>query len=272
MATFAVGDVQGCRETLEALLDRCGFRPDRDRLWFVGDLVNRGPDSLGVLRLVRELGEAAVAVLGNHDLHLLAVAHDLRPTKPQDTFHDVLEAPDREDLLDWLRRRPILHREWDHVLVHAGLHPAWPVKLADTLARGVEAALKGSEFETVLARSYDAGLDRWEPKLDETERLATAIRVFAKMRVVRGDGRIDHDFTGDPEECPPGTRPWFLAEGRATADLTIVFGHWAALGYREAPGILALDSGCVWGGELTAVRLEDRSVWQVGRTEPIEGD
>jgi bis(5'-nucleosyl)-tetraphosphatase (symmetrical) len=269
MATFAVGDVQGCDESLSALIEKCGFRADRDRLWLVGDLVNRGPRSLEVLRRVRALGDAAVSVLGNHDLHLLAVADGIRPEKPKDTFGDVLRAPDRDNLLAWLRRRPILHREGEHVMVHAGLHPTWSVDSAEALAREVEAALRAPDYEEVLAASYDHSIDRWDSAMEGTERLAAAIRIFAKIRVVWPDGVIDDDFAGGPEARPPGTTPWFDVEGRASADATVVFGHWASLGYREAPGILALDTGCVWGGELTAVRLRDREVWQVPRVESL---
>ena len=268
MPTFAVGDVQGCHETLEALLAECGFREGTDRLWFVGDLVNRGPASLAVLRRVRDLGKSAVVVLGNHDMHLLAVAAGIRPEKARDTFDDVLAAPDRDDLLDWLRYRPLLHRERDRLLVHAGLHPDWTPRQAARLARKAGAVLRGREWPKILAASYDSDLNRWHDGLDGILGLAAAVRVFVKIRVLTEDGRIDDEFTGAPDERPAGTIPWYEIEGRRSEKATVVFGHWAALGFHRAPGILALDTGCVWGGELTAVRLEDGEVFRATRVEP----
>ncbi|HUP41765.1 MAG TPA: symmetrical bis(5'-nucleosyl)-tetraphosphatase [Thermoanaerobaculia bacterium] len=281
MATYAIGDVHGCRETLKALLAELPPPSSEDRLWLVGDLVNRGPDSLGVLRWAAEsserLGGRFAAVLGNHDVHLLARAAGVAGPKRRDTLERLLEAPDRDELLAWLGRRPLLHREGDTFLVHAGLLPAWSVEEAEARARKAEEALRGPEAHALLARYGARGSKRprerataaSEAPPDEAERLEApagpdqALAVLTSLRTVDVGGAPCFGFTGPLADAPPGLVPWFEAPGRRSAGATVVFGHWAALGLRFAPGVRALDSGCVWGGALTALRLEDGRVWQV---------
>jgi bis(5'-nucleosyl)-tetraphosphatase (symmetrical) len=262
MATYAIGDIHGCFETLRRLLRRFRFHPSRDRLWLVGDLVNRGPDSLGVLRWAAELGECAVVVLGNHDLHLLARAAGVAERKRRDTLEEVLAARDRDDLLAWLRWRPLLHREGDRVLVHAGLFPTWQAGEAERLAREVEAELRGGGAAGLLAGYSRKSPERWEGELPAADRARVALAGFARLRTLDAAGRMCADFSGPPAEAPPGCRPWFAVPGRRSAGEHVIFGHWAALGLRLTDGYSALDTGCVWGQELTALRLDDGRVFQ----------
>lgn len=261
MAIYAVGDVQGCYRTLERLLARLGFDRRSDRLWLVGDLVNRGPRSLEVLRWAREMGDRVTAVLGNHDLHLLGRAAGTRRAKPKDTLDSVLGARDRDSLLDWLRRRPLLHRDGDRVLVHAGLLPAWTVARAEALAREAEAWLREPKADALRALARD-GPRSWREDLGEKDRMRLAVESFTRLRTCGPDGRICRSFTGAPEQAPDGCLPWFAVPGRSSRGVTVVCGHWAALGLRIEPGLVALDTGCVWGRELTAVRLDDGAVFQ----------
>ncbi len=263
MAVYAIGDIQGCHVALERLLDGVRFDPAADRLWIVGDLVNRGPGSLQVLRFVRALGETATVVLGNHDLYLLMLAAGFSRRGKDDTLARVLEAPDREELLDWLARRSILHAEGGYVMVHAGLLPQWSVAQAAALAREVEAALAGEQARAFLRHLHGDRPDRWDNALAGWDRLRMIVNVLTRMRFCTPDGRLALRAKGPPEKAPPGTVPWFEVPGRAHADHTIVCGHWSALGFYRAPGLIALDSGCVWGGKLTALRLEDGEVFQV---------
>jgi len=261
MGTYAIGDVQGCFETLERLLRRIDFRPGEDRLWLAGDLVNRGPASLEVLRWARDHDEHLVAVLGNHDLHLLAVAAGLAEPRRSDTLDACLAAPDREALLGWLRRRPLLHREGRHVLVHAGLLPAWSIETAQAHAREVAHALREGDGRLVLASLAADKAAAWSDELTGTARISLIVAALTRLRICTADGRMRADFSGPPSEAPEGCRPWFDARV-AAGEPTIVFGHWAALGLHLAPHVLGLDTGCVWGGSLTAIRLEDRAVFQ----------
>ena len=263
MAIYAIGDVQGCIRSLLDLLERIGFSASRDRLLFVGDLVNRGPGSVAVLRTVKSLGEAALTLLCNHDLHLLAVAEGFAQRQAADTLDEVLAAPDRAELLDWLRHRPLMQREGEYALVHAGLLPAWTVAQALDLAAEVEEALRGASWRGLLADLYGNRPDRWDHGLEGTARLRVIINAMTRMRVCTGDGAMDLRFTGTLAEVPAGYLPWFDAPGRASRSTPIVFGHWSALGLMLRPDALALDTGCVWGGQLTAVRLEDRRVFQI---------
>jgi len=263
MATYAIGDVQGCFDALERLLAAIRFKPARDRLWFVGDLVNRGPQSAEVLRFVRSLGERAVTVLGNHDIHLFAYVAGYGKKRADDTFGDILVAPDRDALLDWLRERPMLHVEDGHVMVHAGLLPGWSIEKAQALAAEVEAAFRSPDYRTFLAGLYGSQPDRWDEGLRGVDRLRVVVNAMTRMRFVNAAGVMDFRVSGEPSKAPPGFWPWFDAPGRASAGLPIVCGHWSALGLLLRPDLLALDSGCVWGGPLTAVRLEDRRVTQV---------
>jgi bis(5'-nucleosyl)-tetraphosphatase (symmetrical) len=262
MPTYAIGDVHGCFETLQRLLRRVGYASSRDRLWFVGDLVNRGPRSLSVLRWAAEQGDRIVAVLGNHDLHLLARAAGLAQPKRRDSLDSVLAAPDRHDLLAWLRSRPLVHREHGFLMVHAGLFPAWTPGLAESLAREVESVLR-SEAAGLLLESFGRKTpEKWKPSLSGLARARVALAGFAKIRTVSADGRLCPDFSGAPQDAPRGCLPWFAAPGRQSAGETVVFGHWAALGLKVEDGIAGLDTGCAWGRVLTALRLEDRTLFQ----------
>lgn len=258
MARWAIGDVQGCCEELEQLLARIRYSSDRDRLWFVGDLVNRGPCSLQALRLVRALGANAVSVLGNHDLHLLAVALAGAKLRRTDTLSDILAARDRDALLEWLLTLPLAHFEPEHddLLLHAGVLPQWSVSETLELAREVERALQ-HDARALLLEMYGDQPDRWQPTLSAAERLRLTINVLTRLRFCTADGRIDLKQKGRPDSAPRPWLPWFRVPGRASRAARIVFGHWSALGLLREPGLLALDTGCVWGGALTAVNLDD---------------
>ena len=259
MATWVLGDVHGCFATLEALFARLPFAPDRDRLWLVGDLVNRGPDSLGVLRwakgLAERMGERFAVVLGNHDLRLLACAAGIATPRGRDTLDAVLAAPDREELVEWLASRPFLHRDGDRVLVHAGLLPGWTLEEAERWAGRLEAAFAGPLRPALLKPPAAAGGRDGVP-----EELRAALAAFTLLRTCTADGHLC-PFSGPPDEAPPGCVPWFRIPGRRSARATVVFGHWAALGLLVEPRLIALDTGCVWGQRLTAIRLDDRAVF-----------
>jgi len=262
MSTYAIGDVQGCFDELRSLLDNISFDRARDRLWLVGDLVNRGPQSLEVLRFVRDLGDAAISVLGNHDLHLLTLAAGLAKPRADDTLDDVLAAPDRAELIEWLRWRPMIHAEGEYVLVHAGLLPQWSAEQAQALAREVEAALRGPRYRDFLANLYGSEPDRWDESLRGADRLRVIVNAMTRLRFCTDEGAMEFRTKGEATAAPAGYLPWFEIPGRRSASHTVVCGHWSALGLRIAPRLLAIDSGCVWGGRLTAVRLEDRKVTQ----------
>ncbi len=264
MSTYAIGDVQGCFAALTNLLDRIAFDPAKDRLWFVGDLVNRGPESAAVLRFVKGLGPVAVTVLGNHDVHLVAVAEGLTQLRREDTLQDVLQAPDRADLLDWLRRRSLAHFENGFLLVHGGLFPDWTSLEAVALAREVAARLRSDEYRDFLRLYYSSQLPlRWSEDLRGLTRLGVILSTLVRMRVCTPTGEMNPTYKGPPNEAPPGYLPWFEVPGRQSADTIVVCGHWAALGLQIRPNLFALDSGCVWGRKLVAIRLEDRQVFQV---------
>jgi bis(5'-nucleosyl)-tetraphosphatase (symmetrical) len=267
VAVWAIGDVQGCYDELCALLERIVFDAGRDRLWFVGDLVNRGPQSLEVLRFVRGLGDRAVAVLGNHDLHLLAAAAGTRRPNPKDTFDEILAAPDRDALVDWLRRRPLLHAddELGVVMIHAGLAPQWNSARARACAAEVEAVLRADDYREFLAAMYGDRPDRWSDDLRGIDRLRFSLNCFTRLRLCDRDGRLHLREKGSPWNRSNGLVPWFAAPGRASAGADLVFGHWSMLGRYEdrANGVYALDSGCIWGGALTALRLDgDSREWK----------
>jgi bis(5'-nucleosyl)-tetraphosphatase (symmetrical) len=268
MATYAIGDIHGCFETLQGLLRRIAFDPRADRLWLVGDLVNRGPESLDVLRWAVEQGDRVVAVLGNHDLHLLARAAGVGGAKKRDSLDAVLTAPDRDDLLAWLQTRPLIHREGETLMVHAGLFPAWSPRLAERLARDVEERLRGEGAAKLLASVEERSAERWKEGLAGPERARAALAGFARLRTLDPTGRMCAGFSGPPEEAPRGCRPWFAVRGRRSAGLTVIFGHWAALGLKVGGGIAALDTGCAWGRELTALRLDD---WRIFQQPAAEG-
>ncbi|MGH8229513.1 MAG: symmetrical bis(5'-nucleosyl)-tetraphosphatase [Steroidobacteraceae bacterium] len=255
---YAIGDIQGCADELHALVKRIRFDPGRDELWLVGDLVNRGPRSLDTLRYVRSLGASAVTVLGNHDLHLLARALTGRPAgRHGDTLDEVLAAPDREALIEWLLHRPLAHFDAasGDLLIHAGLVPQWTVARALELAREAQGALR-RDPRNFLEQMYGDRPDRWSEELSGMERARFVVNVLTRLRVCTPDGRIDLGMKGPPKAAGAGLRPWFEIPERASRDTRIIFGHWSALGYVSAFGVLGLDTGCVWGGALTAVRLD----------------
>ena len=263
MATYAIGDVQGCLDPLRRLLEAFGFDRARDRLWLVGDLVNRGPDSLATLRMVKDLGDAAVTVLGNHDFHLLAVAAGYAKKHRNDTLDAVLDAPDREELLAWLRQRPMLHVQGKWAMVHAGLLPQWSMARAQELAGEVELALRGANWREFLANLYGDTPNTWSEILRGADRLRVIVNAMARMRFCTADGTIELRTKGETAKAPPGFFPWFDAPGRASRDHTVICGHWSTLGLTLRPDLVALDSGCVWGGSLSALRLEDRKLFQI---------
>ncbi|MDD3519235.1 MAG: symmetrical bis(5'-nucleosyl)-tetraphosphatase [Chromatiales bacterium] len=255
--SFAIGDIQGYLDPLQRLLDRIGFDPAGDRLWLVGDLVNRGPQSLETLRFVKGLGEAATVVLGNHDLHLLAVAHG-KQGKRKDTLEPILKAPDRDELLDWLRRQPLLHDDptLDYTMVHAGLPPQWDMATARRCAREVETQLQADDFSAFLQRMYGDQPDRWDPALSGWDRLRFITNCFTRLRYCSADGRLDMEHKGPPGMQPLHLMPWYAVPGRASRERRIVFGHWSTAGLIDEHGVVGLDTGCIWGGRLSAVRLD----------------
>ncbi|MEJ2633478.1 MAG: symmetrical bis(5'-nucleosyl)-tetraphosphatase, partial [Acidihalobacter sp.] len=258
MAVYAVGDLQGCLEPLQRLLERLQFDAASDKLWLVGDLVNRGPQSLETLRFVRDLGDAAICVLGNHDLHLLAVAASGKPLKPRDTLRPVIEAPDAGELLDWLRNRPLLHHDtalgW--TMVHAGLPPQWDLELALACAAEVETELRGAHSERLFASMYGDKPALWSPELTGMERLRYTLNALTRMRYIDAEGTLDFACKTLPEQAPPELTPWFRIDNRRSRDQRVVFGHWSTLGLIREADLLALDTGCLWGGRLTAARLD----------------
>lgn len=263
MTRYAIGDVQGCHEELKELIGRLDFSWERDQIYFVGDLVNRGPASLQVLRYVRSLGDNAVVVLGNHDLHLLAVAYGARRNKT-DTLDEILEAKDRDELLDWLISRPLAYLHGNELMVHAGVVPQWTVNMTIELAREVESALRADPRD-VFEHMYGDEPAQWSDDLSLEDRLRFTINVLTRLRVCTADGRIDLKWKGKPPAANSPYQAWFDVKNRATRDARIIFGHWSAQGFVQRNGVVGLDSGCVWGGSLTAIDLDsDRPPISVG--------
>ena len=263
MAVYAIGDVQGCYDDLMALLDEIHFDLSKDRLWFTGDLVNRGPDSLRVLRFVRDLGDSAVTVLGNHDLHMLALAEKLAPFHRSDTLEEIFNASDREELLTWVRQQPLMFHDESlrFTMVHAGLPPQWGLAQAQQVAAEVEVVLQGENYREFLANMYGDEPDTWNENLAGWERLRFITNCFTRLRYCNADGQLCLQSRGEPGTQLPGFLPWYEIPERKSKDLRIVFGHWSTLGlYRESfgqrGGVFALDTGCLWGGLLTAMRLD----------------
>jgi bis(5'-nucleosyl)-tetraphosphatase (symmetrical) len=261
MAVYAIGDVQGCYDELAQLLEKIRFDSSRDALWFCGDLVNRGGQSLAVLRQVQSFGKSAVVVLGNHDLSLLAVAErsEMDQARVNPELREVLFAPDRDSILNWLRTRPLLHvdRALNFALVHAGFAPNWTLELAERAAREVEARLAGDGAKRLLLAMFGNKPDTWTPKLRGIDRLRATINVMTRMRFCDVRGRIAYNEKGAPGTQKPGLYPWFGVPGHVRHDIRIVCGHWSTLGRFQAMGVYAIDGGCVWGGELIALRLDD---------------
>ena len=271
MSHFVVGDIQGCYAEFRQFLDIVAFEAARDRLWLVGDLVNRGPDSLSVLRTVKALGDAATTVLGNHDLHLLAVAAGHAAKHRSDTLDCVLDAPDRAELLDWLRRRPLVVREGDLLLVHAGLLPSWTPEKAMQLSREAEAMFASERYDDFLRDLYGDEPSRWDDSLTGHDRLRVIVNACTRLRFCAPDDTISLAEKRGPAHAPPGLLPWFAHARRSSAGATIFCGHWSSLDLMLAPNVLMLDSGCVWGGTLTAISLDDRRVLQVPSRAPVQG-
>jgi bis(5'-nucleosyl)-tetraphosphatase (symmetrical) len=264
MAIYAVGDIQGCYHELEQMLEVIQFDHKNDQLWLVGDLVNRGDDSLSVLRLIKSMGNAAITVLGNHDLHLLAVAAGVAELNHSDTLDEILDAPDRDELLTWLRQQRMLHVQDNYVLLHAGLLPGWNVQQAQQLAQEVERALRGDDYVTLLEKMYGNTPNQWDDALTGYKRLRVITNALTRMRICTVQGEMQFKFKGEVGDVPEeGYLPWFDVPKRASADAVVVFGHWSALGLIVKPNLIALDTGCLWGGSLTAIRLEDRKIFQV---------
>lgn len=259
MATYAIGDIQGCDDELAQLLDLLEFDPAVDTLWLVGDLVNRGPKSLAAVRRIRSLGDAAVVVLGNHDLHLLATAYAGAPRKSKDTFDDVLNAPDRDELLAWLRERPLLHHDErvGYTMLHAGLPPQWDLATAQQCARELEAALRDdAACKELFSNMYGDRPNRWSDDLSGVDRLRFITNCLTRLRFCRPDGTLELKHKGTIAQAPADVLPWFRAPNRKSRGLRIVCGHWSALDYHAEDGVLSIDTGCVWGRRLCAVRLD----------------
>lgn len=261
MATWAIGDVQGCYDPFRRLLDAIEFDPPNDTLWMVGDLVNRGPKSLKTLRYVRGLGKSAITVLGNHDLHLLAVANDvMRVSARFATLEKILSAPDGDKLIDWLRRRPLAHYDesMDTLLVHAGTHPKWTVRKTLRRAAEVEEALRGANYRKLLAKMYGNTPRQWSGQLSGYSRLRFIINTLTRMRMLTPKGGLNFGHAGPPWRGSGKLIPWYAVSERKAASSRIVFGHWSQLGVMALPNLISLDTGCVWGRQLTAVRLDTR--------------
>ncbi|MBL0727559.1 symmetrical bis(5'-nucleosyl)-tetraphosphatase [Piscinibacter sp. HJYY11] len=262
---YLIGDLQGCCDALDRLLAEVGFSPSRDHAYVLGDLINRGPASLQTLRRLQELGPSATCLLGNHDLHFLAVAHGVRQAGRGDTLADLLAAPDRPALVDWLRQQRMAVHEHGWLMVHAGVVPQWDLATTLQLAGEVEARLRASDLHDFLQVMYGNTPLRWDPALSGHDRLRFAINTLTRIRFVTADGSLDFATKEAANAAPPGHHPWFDAPGRQTTGVPIAFGHWSTLGLVNRPDLLALDTGCIWGGQLTAVRLhgDTREVIQV---------
>lgn len=267
MATYVIGDIQGCYHALRNLLQKVAFVPGRDRLWLVGDLINRGSGTLEVLRLLAgydaQYPSTIIAVLGNHDLHALTVAAGLKTPHRDDTLQHLLDAPDRDQLLEWLRQRPLLHQEDGYLMVHAGLLPQWTVAEAMHLAAEVVQVLKSPDYRAFLANMYGNQPDQWTDDLQGMDRLRLITNAMTRLRVCTADGRMDFKFKGEYKDIPEKLMPWFQVPARKSRDTTVICGHWSALGLYQGDNIIALDTGCLWGGNLTALRLEDGQLFQV---------
>ena len=259
MAVFAVGDIQGCLDELCAVLKQAGFRPRKDTLWCVGDLVNRGPKSLETLRFIRDLGSRAVCVLGNHDITLLALAAGIPiPARSQQHLQEILEAPDCDELIDWLRSRSLMHYdpELDYAMVHAGLLPEWSLKQALGLAGELEEFLRSDDWKKKIHKLYGPRPRRWKDSLSGFKRLRIITNVMTRLRYLDAEGRVDLDCKLSPVKCPRNLTPWFRAPARRTRKTRIIFGHWSTLGFYSGNNVWGIDTGCVWGRKLTVLRLD----------------
>jgi bis(5'-nucleosyl)-tetraphosphatase (symmetrical) len=263
MSLYLIGDVQGCDAPLQRLLEKIAFSPSRDTLYLLGDLVNRGPASAAVLRRLMGYGASARCLLGNHDLHLLALSYGVRKPGRHDTLQDILQASDRHAMLEWLRHQHLaLCERWggqDLLMVHAGVLPGWSTQTTLQLAREVEAALRSSEVAAFFANMYGNAPNAWRDALQGPERLRVIVNALTRMRLCTPDGQMEFAFSGSLKEAPAGYLPWFEVPGRQSADTTVAFGHWSTLGWLDRPDVLALDSGCVWGACLSALQITPRA-------------
>ena len=267
MATYAIGDLQGCFTAFKRLLDTVHFSPSHDKFWLVGDIVNRGSCSLSLLRYIKKMGDAVIMVLGNHDLHLLMVASGIAKSHPSDTLQSILNASDRDELLNWLRQQKLFYANDQYAMVHAGLLPSWSITQAQQLAYEVESALRQDDTEELFVHMYGDEPNYWQDAWTGYIRLRVIINAMTRMRICTADGRMNLAFKGDLRSMPPGYLPWFSHPQRASRHSTIICGHWSALGLYLTDNLIALDTGCVWGRQLTAIRLEDREVFQIACVE-----
>ena len=258
MATYAIGDIQGCYDDLLRLLDVIKFDPKSDQLWFAGDLVNRGPKSLETLRFVKSLGASAVTVLGNHDLHLLATAFKQRKPHKKDSLEEILKAKDCDELLYWLRQQPLFHYNDDFCLLHAGLPPQWDFAKTKKMALMAEKIIKGEDHLSFFQSMYGDKPDQWQSSLKGMDRIRFIVNCFTRMRFCDADGRLDFNYSGAIGTQPKNLQPWFTLPNRQSAEMTIIFGHWSTLGYFHGHNCYAIDTGCLWGGQLTAIKLDKK--------------
>ena len=264
MATYAIGDVQGCREQLEQLLERINFDTSTDKLWFAGDLVNRGADSLGTLRLIYQLRNSVVVVLGNHDLHLLAVNQDLSRGTNKDNFYNIFDAADKEVLLAWLQQCSLVHLEQNHLLVHAGVYPLWNIQSLLKYAREVEQILQSENSESFFQQMYGNTPQRWSNTLEGIDRARFITNALTRMRYCSDNNSLDMINKAPVAQAPDGLTPWFMAKNREPVSETVLHGHWASLNKSDVTdGIINLDTGCVWGGRLSAWCLEEKRWYSV---------
>lgn len=271
MANYVIGDVQGCLDSLLKLLKEIEFDAQADVLWFAGDLVNRGPRSLDTLRFIKNLGKRAHTVLGNHDLHLLALWCSSGRTHEADTIAEIVNAPDGEELVNWLRNQPLallLPESKNALLTHAGILTEWSFQQALELSAEVQRTLSGPNWKAFMAELYGNKPNRWDDTLVGFDRLRFVVNVFTRMRMVRDDGKIDFKYKLEPADAPPDLKPWFDAPRQFPGEGLIIFGHWSTLDMLKNKAGYCLDTGCVWGGQLTALRLEDEKVFQVNAVEP----
>lgn len=273
MATYAIGDLQGCYDSLLRLLEKLNFDKENDTLWFAGDLVNRGPDSLSTLRFVKSLGDKAITVLGNHDLHLLAIAAKHKSTKDSG-LKDILNAHDSDELLNWLRLQPLLHHDskLNFTMVHAGIYPSWSLKEAKKYANELEKVLRSKNYLDFILNMYGNLPEKWDENLNGWERLRFICNSFTRMRYCEMDGTLNFQSHGVPGTHPENTIPWFDIPQRKAAEQRILFGHWSTLGKIEKENTYALDTGCIWGGELTALRLDNDCPEYISITCPGDAD
>ena len=257
MSIYAIGDIQGCYDELRRLLDVLDFDPGKDQLWLVGDLVNRGPKSLETLRFVKQLGSAAVTVLGNHDLHLIATVVSMGKSGKKDTIGDILRAPDCQELIHWLRHQHLFYHNKQYCMLHAGLPPQWDFALTVKMAREIEQAIRGPDYERVFRTMYGNKPSVWSRDMAKIDRLRFAINCFTRMRYCTADGVLEFSQKGTPGSQPENLLPWFAVPGRKSLNMKIIFGHWSTLGFFQDNNCFSIDTGCLWGGQLTALKLDE---------------